>query len=313
MSTEQWVNERVGELRPAGDWRPDATRGLARLRESRRAPGAAGRRLRWGLTAAATAACLSLAVMPGALVGFAQLIWQNLFLTRVEVVRVNLDDLNDLVPSLRGESVGGPGSMSGVSDLEEFERRAGYRPRLPRSEVMKGKPSFTLVSPIRERVTVRVGELRDALARVGAGGVQVPQEWDGATLEVATSALVFAQYSDVQVMQCERIALLTPPGFQTAAFVETVFRILGVGETEARHMGKRFAANPAWFFGVPREDAASVSEIQVRGVPAMLIEDFTDGGMPESTAVVWNTSDRTLAVVGKVSPERAIEVAEAVQ
>ena len=91
-------------------------------------------------------------------------------------------------------------------------------------------------------------------------------------------------------MQCERIALLTPPGFQTAAFVETVLRILGVGEAEARHMGRRFAANPAWFFGVPRED-----------------------GNAESTAVVWSTKDRVLAVVGKVSRERAVEVAEAIQ
>ena len=313
MSTGQWVEERMGELRPAEDWQPDVTRGLVQLRERQRVGGPAGRRLRWALTAAATAACLSVVVMPGTLVGFAQLIWHNLFLARVEVVRVNLDDLDDLVPSLRGESVGGPGSMTGVNSLDEFERKAGYRPLLPRAEVMKGAPSFTLVSPIRERVTVRVNELRGALARVGASGVAVPQEWDGATLEVATGALVFAQYSDVQVMQCERIALLTPPGFQTAAFVETVFRILGVGATEARHMGQRFAANPAWFLGVPREDAANVQEVQVRGVPAMLIEDFTADGQPGSTAVVWNTPDRTLAVVGKVSRERAVEVAEAVQ
>jgi hypothetical protein len=312
MNTDEWVEQRMGELKPAGDWQPDVTRGLVQLREKQRTGGRMGKRLRWAMTAAATAVCLSV-VMPGALVGFAQLIWHNLFLTRVEVVRVNLDDLDDLVPSLRGESVGGPGSMSGVADLDEFERRAGYRPRLPRAEVMKGEPSFTLVSPIHERVTVRVNELRSALAHVGASGVMVPQEWDGATLEVATSALVFAQYSDVQVMQCERIALLTPPGFQTAAFVETVFRILGVGEAEARHMGRRFAEDPAWFFGVPRGDAASVREIQVRGVPAMLIEDFTDDGKAESTAVVWNTPDRTLAVVGKVSRQRAVEVAEAIQ
>ena len=84
--------------------------------------------------------------MPGAVVGFAQLIWQNQFPARMEVVRVNLDDL---VPSVRGESVGGPGLMSGVAGLDEFERKPGCRPRLPRAVVMRGGPNFTLVSPSR--------------------------------------------------------------------------------------------------------------------------------------------------------------------
>jgi protein-disulfide isomerase len=58
----RWAEERLARLEPAAEWRPDADRGLARLRQKSRSV----RRRRWGVTlAGALALASSLFVIPG--------------------------------------------------------------------------------------------------------------------------------------------------------------------------------------------------------------------------------------------------------
>jgi cytochrome c biogenesis protein CcmG/thiol:disulfide interchange protein DsbE len=63
MDVNRWVEERLATLSPDGEWQPNATRGLARLREQRGAGSGRGRRWAWA-AAAATAACLCLMALP---------------------------------------------------------------------------------------------------------------------------------------------------------------------------------------------------------------------------------------------------------
>jgi cytochrome c biogenesis protein CcmG/thiol:disulfide interchange protein DsbE len=62
-NNDKWVEERLGSLRPDGDWQPDASRGLTRFREQREH--VSHRQWRWGwLAAGAIAAGLPLVAFP---------------------------------------------------------------------------------------------------------------------------------------------------------------------------------------------------------------------------------------------------------
>lgn len=60
---DQWVEDRLAELRPASDWQPDALRGLAQFRKHREKVKSRNRRWGW-LAASAVAAGLPLMAFP---------------------------------------------------------------------------------------------------------------------------------------------------------------------------------------------------------------------------------------------------------
>jgi peroxiredoxin len=69
-NSDHWVEDRLAALRPASDWQPDASRGLARLQEQRLK--VSNRKWRWGwIVAGAVAASLPIMALPSTL-AFAQ-------------------------------------------------------------------------------------------------------------------------------------------------------------------------------------------------------------------------------------------------
>lgn len=62
MHVNRWVEERLATLSPAGEWQPDATKGLALVRQQQDCR--RGRRWIW-IAAAGMAACICLVALPG--------------------------------------------------------------------------------------------------------------------------------------------------------------------------------------------------------------------------------------------------------
>ena len=62
INVGQWVDERLAALNPSCDWQPDATRGLARLRDLHEAR-VRGRKWAWAMSAAAVT-CLAVLALP---------------------------------------------------------------------------------------------------------------------------------------------------------------------------------------------------------------------------------------------------------
>ena len=281
-----WVANRLATIEP--QWSPNLARGRALLDA-----GLKGRRHSWSwmAAAAATAAvCVAVLALP-ATRAIAQELWYRFVLNRVDVVRLDLSRLPLQV------QVTTNGLEQDVQNLDEAERKAGFRPYLPSPGVLNATPDISVTGPIALEQTIHVRDIESALGRVGANDVQVPAEWEGVQLHTVIGPMVEENYPDnVHIVQARPIELSVPSGFALEHFAEVAFRSIGVSSWEARAMARSFAAHPGWFLDIPLEAVVNVQEVALRAGPALLIEDLDEKGVVQRATVVWSTSDRMYSV-----------------
>jgi hypothetical protein len=197
--------------------------------------------------------------------------------------------------------------------VEEAEARAGFRPVFPPRELVGDAPARVMVTgPMTARQTVDVVALREALAKVGAHDVDVPEVWQGVTLRLEMAPMVIAGYADeVQVIQSKPFAFETPAGFPLAKFAEAAFRCAGVPAGPARAMAEKYAANPAWLLDVPEDEVAQVEEILMGARSGLLVEEPVETGGWRVT-VLFGTAERVFAVVSN-SRGRSLAIANSLR
>src|SRR3984885_3756548 len=132
-----WVANRLATIEP--QWSPNLARGRelldARL-EGRRSPSRT-----WLAAAAATAAvCVAVLAFP-ATRAIAQELWYRFVLNRVDVVRLDLSKL----PLHMQVTTNG---LQDVQNLDEAERKAGFRPCLPALGALYANPGITVTGPL---------------------------------------------------------------------------------------------------------------------------------------------------------------------
>jgi hypothetical protein len=295
---DRWVANRLATIEP--QWSPNLARGRelldARLAERRHS-------WTWVAVAAATAGvCVAVLALP-ATRAIAQELWYRFVLNRVEVVRL---DLSKLPLHMQ---VTTNGLEQDVQNLDEAERKTGFRPYLPSSEVLYANPSITVTGPITIEQTIHVRDIESALGKVGASDVQVPAEWEGMRLRTKIGPMVAANYPDnVHILQARPIELSVPSGFALEHFAEVAFRSIGVSRWEARTMAQKFAAHPAWLLDIPPDAVVNVQEVALRSGPALLIEDLDEKGAVPA-AVIWSTSERMYSVSSK-NRELSVKIAD---
>jgi hypothetical protein len=255
--------------------------------------------------AAATAAvCVAVLALPGTR-ALAQELWYRFVLNRVDVVRLDLSKL-----PLRMQ-VTTNGVEQRVQNMDEAERKSGFRPYLPSPGVLYANPGITVTGPIAVEQTIRVRDLESALGKVGASDVQVPAEWEGVQLRTEIGPMVAANYPDnVHIRQALPFELSVPSGFALERFAEVAFRSIGVSVWEARAMAQKFAAHPAWLLDIPPDAVVNVQEVALRAGPALLIEDFDQKGALKQATVVRNTSERMYSVSSR-NRELSMKIANA--
>jgi hypothetical protein len=255
--------------------------------------------------AAATAAvCVAVLALPGTR-ALAQELWYRFVLNRVDVVRLDLSKL-----PLRMQ-VTTNGVEQRVQNMDEAERKSGFRPYLPSPGVLYANPGITVTGPIAVEQTIRVRDLESALGKVGASDVQVPAEWEGVQLRTEIGPMVAANYPDnVHIRQALPFELSVPSGFALERFAEVAFRSIGVSVWEARAMAQKFAAHPAWLLDIPPDAVVNVQEVALWAGPALLIEDFDEKGAVKRATVVRSTSERMYSVSSR-NRELSIKIANA--
>jgi hypothetical protein len=270
-----WVAARLQTLAPG--WTPDHDRARA-LVDAR----AAGPRRSGIYKSLATAAAL-LAITALAPAGrtLAQELWYRLFVTRVEVVRLDLSDV-PLDTSIKTDGAPVP-----ATDLQDAAAQAGFTPYLVSSDVMSQLPTLSVTGPMEILQTIHTSRLEAALAHVGASDLKVPAAWDGVTVRAFIGPLVVAEYpGHIEVVQTTPIRLELPGGFQLARFAEIIFRTGGLSWWEARKLGEEFAARPAWLLDVPADEPAAITTVPLPGGDGLLIEDVNDAGQARATIVM---------------------------
>jgi hypothetical protein len=285
---DQWIANRLATIEPR--WSPDLARGRALLDtklEKRH------HSLTWIAVAAASAAvCVAVLVPPGTR-ALAQQLWYRFVLKRVDVVRL---DLSKMPLQMQ---VTTNGLEQSVQDMEEAERKTGFRPYLPSLSVLRTNPGITITGPISVEQTIHVRDIESALVKVGASDVQVPAEWEGIQLRTEIGSMVELNYPDrVHILQARPIELSVASGFPLEHFAEVAFRSIGVSSWEARAMAQRFAANPAWLLDLPLDAVVNIQEVSLQAGPAMLIEEVDDRGAVKRVTVVRSTSERMYSVSG---------------
>jgi hypothetical protein len=282
---DRWVSARLADLEP--QWRPDFARGRNLLEA-----GLPKRRRSWSWMAAASAAALCIVALAVPQTrAFAQQLWSRLVLNRIDVVRLDFSDLP------LHFHVTTNGVQEAVKDLDDAERKAGFRPYLPAADVSPTNPKLATIGLIQVEQTIAVRDLQAALGKAGAGDVQVPSEWEGTQLRTEIGPMVSASYpGEVTILQARPIELSVPSGFPLERFAETAFRSIGVSVWEARALAKKFVANPAWFLDIPADEVVNIQEVSLRKGPALLIEDFDDKGRLERVTILRSTRERIYCV-----------------
>ncbi len=291
---DRWVADRLAILDPA--WQPDPSRGRAALELRLREPRRYSYKL---LLAVATAsACIAVFAFPQTR-AMAQGLWDHFVLNRVDVVRLDLSDL-----PLQSH-VTTNGMTKGVRDETEAEQLAGFKPNLP-AGVLSASPQLTVTGPIIAEQTIRVSDLRSALAKKGAADLEVPANWDGVTLRAIIGPMLAADYpGEVQILQSKPVSLSVPSGFPLETFANVAFRSIGVSSRDAAAMARKFAANPAWFVDIPPDEVVNIQELSLVNGPALLTEEYGDSGVIARETVIRSTPDRLYAVM---SPNRDLSV-----
>jgi hypothetical protein len=297
---DSWAANRLATIEP--QWSPN----LARARELLDAR-LAGRRHSWTWipAAVATAAvCVAVLALPGTR-ALAQELWYRFVLNRVDVVRL---DLSKLPLHMQ---VTTNGLEQSVQNMDEAERKTGFRPYLPSTAVLSANPVITVSGPIAVEQTIHVRDIESALGKVGASDVHVPAEWEGAQLRTEIGPMAAANYPDnVQILQVRPIELSAPSGFALEHFAEVAFRSIGVSLWEARAMAQKFAAHPAWLLDIPADAVVNVQELALPAGPALLMEDVDEKGAVKRATVVRSTSERMYSVSSR-NRELSIKIANA--
>ena len=297
-----WVAEQTSLLDPPADWQIDPTAALDRFHSRTAIP--ALPRPRW-IPWAAAAAILCTAVA-------AQQIWQYLTVAP-RVAFIHVDPWPEGVPGPKIKPLAEPLPPIPAADLDQVRWRVHYDPRLPRYGVLSGTPKLSTTFPLAVGTVVHAADLQQAIAKVGISAT-VPREWDGAQLALHTSAIVIAEWPEVQFVQSLPLTLTAPANFDFAAFSTLCLRILGVSPLEAQRLAQRAGTSPPWLAPLERGFMSEMEEVQLRSGPATLVaQKLHWNPSREYVRMVWSTSDRVYALQGTISRELAIAAADSVQ
>jgi len=166
---DRWIADRLSALEP--EWRPDFVRGRKLLDAGLSKRAHPRNRTAGMVVTAAVVLGLAAVAIPQSR-ALAQQLWYHLILKRADVVRVDFSDL----PLHAQVTVGGAPQVA--RSLEAAAEAAGFQPYLPSTGVLLSTPSISIMGPVFVELTIHVGDLQAALRKVGAGGVQVPPEWE---------------------------------------------------------------------------------------------------------------------------------------
>lgn len=296
-----WVANRLATIEP--QWSPS----LARGRELLNVRLEGQRSHSWTRRAACVAGaalCVAALAFPGTR-AIAQEFWFRFVLNRVDVVRL---DLSKLPLHMQ---VTTNGMEQRVQNVDDAERRAGFKPYLPSPGTLDAIPDITVTGSILVEQTIHVREIESALGKVGASDVHVPAEWEGVQLRSEIGPLVAENYADnIRILQARPGELSVPSGFDLERFAAVAFQSIGVSSWESHAMAQKFADHPSWLLDLPPYAEVNVREVALESGPALLIEDFDQKGGVKEATVIRSTSERMYSVSSR-NQELSIRIANA--
>jgi hypothetical protein len=303
------IDQRIGALEPAREFEPDVARARGRLEERKRLAARQAHRKR-AIIAMGGAIGVILLALPWPRAA-AQRLWDRLVLGRVAVVETSRPDVPEDLIATFTMADRAPWEAEPVGDAAAAARLAGFQPALPPDGFFKSAPELSVIRRVTlSTLPIRTAAIQRALSEAGVTDLDVPQEWEGATLVAEGGPVVVARYEedDVEVMQAPSLRLSTPPGFRFGHFMEIAFRVFGRSADDARTLGARLVEHPALVLHFPEHE--EVVDVPLRSGTGVLVLN------PDGADVIcffWNVSDRIFIVsAGQMNPGQAAKLANAI-
>ena len=239
--------------------------------------------------------------------------WQWITIGRIEVVRVNFDDLPDEARSLFAQALNEVDPPRPVTSVAEAASIAGFIPRLPTPGILPGAPKLSVMGPMIHGTVIRVADVELALRKAGVTNQPVPRAWEGARLELRIGSSVFAEWPDMMLIQALPPSYSASVGLDIAEFGTVILRALGMPRGAAERFGRRMRETPSVLCGIGIDDDAAISEVRLRHGYGTLIENFGEDGKVERVELLWSTGDRLYALSGATTIDAAKSIANAIE
>ena len=299
---DDWVNHRMAASQRPAAW-PDTRTAWTRLDER-----IAQRPTRVWLWAGATAAVFVAVLALPASRAIAQRLWDQVIFGRIQVLITNYDEhgaaASVFSPDIRHQPEPRP-----VASLEEAGRAAGFAPQLP-AQIFAATPKYSVTDELSATLQLRTPAIRYLLAQAGGDARDVPDSWNGVTLDVRVGPVVIADYDGVLLLQSPPLRMIKPADFDLELFYRTAFRSLGMSEQSARLLSADAEFSPALLTFMPREDTNLLREFSTNTGKGMMIAEVYGAG---TITALWGGSDRVYALWGKIDADFVARVAKTLE
>jgi hypothetical protein len=298
---DAWVNHRMNVATVPPEW-PDAAAGWSHVGDR-----IARRPIRmWQWAGAAAALCVAVLALPAPR-ALAQRLWDQVVLGRVQVLITDYETHGAAVEVFSPEPHGF--QLDSVTSRDEATRAAGFSPQLP-AIIFPTSPRYGVIHEIPATLKLRTPAMRYLLAQAGGSASDVPDSWNGVTLELRLGPIVMADYEGTLLLQSRPARLTTPAHFDLALFYRIAFQSMGMSERDAWALSSDMGFSPALLMFMPKEDRNLLREFNTpRGTGMMIAEVFGKG----TIAALWSGSDRLYALYGKIDEDLVTRVANSLE
>lgn len=300
---------------------------LRGLEETRRAPDSRWG-LRWVACAASVLLVVSVSVVPSMRAG-AQAFLDLFRVVNFVPLRVPNEHFGDLaraqgldLPRMISEQIKvlkAPTAPQSVATPEEAGMQAGMRVLVPtqlptglqaQAPQVIGDQAFT--------VTISTQKLQSIEAAFGIDNLPVSAAIDGKTVEIDARPSVRIQYTGehraVQLIESRQPQVSLPDGLDLAGLAEIGLRVIGLNATDAYRFAQQIDWRTTLVVPVPA-DASDLRQVDVQGSRGLLIRSsrVINGAEVGQSQLLWSTTDAVFALIGDVSPQELLAMAQSMQ
>lgn len=205
------------------------------------------------------------------------------------------------------EILADPGQLTPVNSLSEAASRAGMSSVHTIGAL--GEPTAVYVSaPGSGRLTIDLVGARSILAAVGADPLLLPDNLDGAQVNVAMFAGVGQQWADVHLLQTPSPLVEYPEELDTVILGQALLQMLGLNQAEATRLSQEIDWTSTLLLPIP-QDIASYQEVTVDGASGMAISDLNG----RAATLIWQKDGIIYTLYGDHSVNELLALAHSLK
>jgi hypothetical protein len=197
-----------------------------------------------------------------------------------------------------------PGQLTAVDSIDAAATLTGLKQ--VRTIEQLGPPQAVYVSAAGNgRLTVDLEGSRAILEAVGVDPTLLPDDLDGAEVDVFVFSGVDQQWEDdLHLLQSETPLVDYPDGLDTVVLGQALLQVLGLSEEEAVRLSQEIDWTSTLLLPIP-QNIAAYHEVTVDGVSGMVISELNG----RSASIIWQKDGVLYTLIGNRSAEELVQLA----